>query len=256
MTRELFHIYGPFSIQSFGLAIAIGLLVFSYLFLHDARRKKIISVDNFLNVLFYGICIGVAGGRVLALFAGDPIEKITDVFAVWQGGLSLLGGVLALLICVPWYLHYLKVPLLPFIDLVALYAPLLQSISRLGCFMAGCCFGHQCDLPWAITYTDAHSFAPLLVALHPTQLYSALLLLGLFLFLYYVGQYYVRRKGQLFALYIGGLGIERFCVDFLRADREFSVLPYFSLHQWISLLLIVGALVGYLVLRTKRYKHS
>lgn len=252
MTRELFHIYGPFSIQSFGLAFVIGLLVFSYLFLHDKRRKAIVSTDNFLNVLFYGVCVGLLGGRILALATDGSAQSITDLFAFWEGGFSLLGGIVALCLFVPWYVRYLKIPMLPFLDLVALYAPLLQSIARLGCLMAGCCYGGHCSLPWAITYTDVQSLAPLHVSLHPTQLYSSLLLLCLFLFLYLLAQHKVRHKGQLLALYIGGLGLERFVVDFLRADREFSALPYFSLHQWIALLLILCAAIGYYVAAAKR----
>ncbi len=250
MTRELFHIYGPFSIQSFGVAIAIGLIVFSYLFLHDPRRKALVSVDNFFSILFYGIIAAVAGGRLLAI-AGDWSlfeDGWRSLLSFWQAGFSLLGSVTALILVLPWYLHHLKVPILSFLDLAALYAPLLQGISRFGCLMAGCCFGKTCSLPWAITYTDAQSFAPLHQSLHPTQIYSSLLLFSLFLLLYCVGQRIVSKPGQLFALYLAGMGIERFCLDFLRADREFGLFPYFSIHQWIAIIFMVSALVVYTVL--------
>ena len=245
MSRELLHIYGPFSIQSFGLAIAIGLIVFSYLVLRDPRRKALVSADNFFTILFYGIIAAALGGRFLALVADwSQVEGWIDLVSFWQGGFSLLGSVIAVMIVLPCCLYYLKVPIFPFLDLVALYAPLLQALSRLGCLMAGCCFGAPCSLPWAITYTDTQSFAPLHESLHPTQLYSSLLLFCLFLLLYFVGQR-AKKPGQLFSLYLAGLGIERFFVDFLRADREFGTLPYFSIHQWIACSLVIIALFMY-----------
>lgn len=262
MGRVFWHIYGPFSIQNFGMAIVLGLVVFSYCFLHDSRRKSIISVDNFFNVLFYGIVLAIVGGRLLALAADwRNMSSIFDILAFWQGGFSILGSVIAIIAVLPFYLRALKIQILPFLDLAALYAPILQSISRLGCLMAGCCAGQPCFLPWAITYTDRQSFAPLNQALHPTQIYSALLLFSLFLILYYIGQKKAKNSGQLFCFYLVGIGLERFLVDFFRIDREFtsvSLVSYLSIHQWIALFLIAVALLFYrgLIHTNGRYKFS
>lgn len=239
--RQLISLYGPFAIQSFGLFIVLGIIIFTILFLGDPRRKKLINAEQYYNGLSGAIIAGFIGGRLLYMSTNwETFGSIWNIFAFWQGGYSLLGGILALLIFVPWYLKKQLIPILPLVDLVSLYAPFLQAISRIGCFFAGCCYGIQ-TISWlGIT----HSMCPGKL-LHPTQLYSAGFLFGIFLFLYLFAQHHFKKAGQLFCVYLILMSAERFIIDFWRADREFvSLISTLSLAQLIALLLLALGMCG------------
>lgn len=256
MRRELLHIWGPFSIYSYGLAIALGLVAFIWLFLRDPKRPKIISQDKFLETVCLSLIVGLCGARLLFIINSlSYFETWTDVFAVWSGGLSMLGGIIALLIFLPWYLKKINVHVLPFLDLAALYAPVIHCISRFGCFMAGCCYGKASHVPWAITYTDINSEAPLHVPLHPTQLYMALALFLTFLLFYFYVRYKVHYSGQLLMLYLMVESSLRFSIDFVRADLEyfsFDTYHILSAHQWIALAMFCASAAGYVMVSYKK----
>lgn len=262
MGNELIHIYGPFAIRSYGLMIALGLLIFIMLLKRHPKYKAMHLGDKIIDITIIGIIAGLLGGRILyTVSQPEDIHSISDFFAFWQGGFSILGCILGVLFTVPWYLRYLKVPIIPLLDLISLHAPLLQSISRLGCFFAGCCYGEPTAAFWGVVYKDPLSAAPLGICIHPTQVYSSLLLLGIFAVMYFVLQYRFTLPGQLTALYLLLVSFERFIVDFWRADRIYYTPLAFtgiSLHQWISLGIATGAFVLFLwvTYNTPRTKHA
>lgn len=201
--------------------------------------------------MVYGIASGGIGARLLWLFSNlNEINNPLEIASIWEGGLSVLGSIIGVLCMLTVYLSRHKIPLLPFLDLIATYAPLLQSIARLGCFFAGCCYGKICTQAWGIVYTDLGSFAPLNQALHPTQLYSAGALFALFILLVFMARNLSLRTGSIFSFYLAGAGLERFVVDFFRADQEWlpGGLRLFSLHQCIALGLVACGLVIYILI--------
>ncbi len=254
MHSEVLHICGPISIQWYGLMIFLGIIIFSWAFLKDPQRKKLISTDTFFDLIGLSIVVALLGGRLLFLLTNhEGIQSMYDCIAVWDGGFSLLGSILGLLIVIPWYLRKKGIAVFKLLDLIAIYVPLLQSISRIGCFMAGCCYGCQTCVPWAIERECS--------LVHPTQLYSALLLFIIFIIMRYIAQGFLKKPGQLIMLYLTLESAERFFVDFLRGDREFftdvgfwSVL---SIHQTIALVLCVIALiVMYQISVRAHHKHE
>jgi phosphatidylglycerol:prolipoprotein diacylglycerol transferase len=203
MSAILIHLWGPFAIHTYGLFIAIGLVIFTMLVMRDLRFKKLCLEDSFFDIVAVGIIAAIFGGRLLYVFSEqESLHSLIDFFTFWQGGLAILGGVIGVIIGLSLFLYYKKIPILPFFDLISIYAPLLQAISRLGCFYAGCCYGVSCNFTWAVIYTDPNGYAPLNIYLHPTQLYSASILFLLFLWFYL----YIRHKrmysGFLVTLYI------------------------------------------------------
>ena len=99
-------------------------------------------------------------------------------------------------------------------------------------------------LPWAIMYTTKECHAPLYHYIHPSQLYSSLLLLMIFLFMYSVLQHYFAYSGLLATAYLMLEAFERFIVDFFRGDQiQCSTLPFafLSFHQWIALSIFISA---------------
>jgi phosphatidylglycerol:prolipoprotein diacylglycerol transferase len=253
LSRTLLHIYGPFCIYSYGFIIAIGAIATFYFIKKNPKRLAIISDELLLNVFSLTILSGVIGGRLLYLIGNyKDISSWFDICAVHKGGLSILGSIISVLLVLSWYLKQNKVSVLPFLDLLAIYAPLLQSFSRLGCLFAGCCFGKQTTLPWAITYTTHDTLAPTFCSLHPTQLYSALGLFLIFIFLHYVAQYKFKIPGQLMFAYLALVSLNRFVVDFYRGDQEFvNTSTLLSIHQWIALCITIGSFAGFIIISRK-----
>lgn len=211
MSSEILHLYGPFSIQAYGLMILFGVLVFMWRASKHELRIKYLTEDQFIQMISCGIVCGIVGGRVLYVLS-EGFENFWDIFKIWQGGFSILGSVIGIGLYMPFYLYTHNIAILPVLDLICIYAPLAQSISRIGCFFAGCCSGVATQVPWAVT-CDAQ-------LVHPTQLYSAAALFIIFLIVRFI--VYPRTKpyaGCIVAVYLILIGLERAIIDFWRSDR-------------------------------------
>lgn len=260
MLPRLLHIYGPISINSYGFMIALGLLLFTYLTYTKKCRKKIIDGDTYLNSLVLAIISAFIGGRVLFIltnlseFLQNPIEMLYP----WIGGFSLLGSIIAILITLPIYLRMHSVPILPYFDCIAPYAPLLQAISRIGCFLAGCCYGipAEAHVLWSVTFTNPEGLGPLCTALHPAQLYSSLASLSIFGILLLMDRRKNWNPGTIIISYLILESIARFTTDFWRGDRDFLALGLSS-SQLVAICLFAGAVITLLLISNQKpTRHS
>src|SRR5438477_8730331 len=139
---ELIHIYGPLGIQAYGLFIMLAIIITVWAMRKNKRFAQLNLEPVYLNIIIVSIIAGCCGGRLLEVISEPNIyNHWYDWFALWQGGFSALGAILGIIMIVPFYLKKINIPALATCDLVALYAPLLQAIARLGCFTAGCCYG-------------------------------------------------------------------------------------------------------------------
>lgn len=242
-----FFAWGPFCLNTYGLAIAIGLIAFVYTFLQNPRARGIITATQLTNIVAFATLIGIAGGRILYIVLhAHQFHNPLEWLFIWEGGLSVLGAVIAILLCMPWYIYQQKLPLWPLLDIAAVHAPLLHAIARLGCFGAGCCTGMVTSVAWAIVYSHPDSMAPLGLPLHPTQLYSSLVLIGLYVLLRYGLQPILTRPGQLAGCYLIGAGLERGINEFFRFEFEPHIWGLSTQHFIAASLVIVGiALITY-----------
>lgn len=260
MIPYLFQICGPFYANTYGLAILIAILTFLFLSKKDTVLSKIITPSQMIDLVLLETFVGILGGALLYALTNWNKDALVNMLKVWQGGFSILGTIICVAITLPLYLKFKKIPILTFLDRIAIYAPLVQSIARLGCFGAGCCYGTKTDLPWGIIYKHIDSAAPLFCKIHPTQLYSSLILFIIFILMYYVFQKRASKRGILVALFFILSPAERFFVDFLRDDREF--LTHFKLLSINQLIAIGIMLVGFSLLiyynfnNDKNYKHK
>jgi phosphatidylglycerol:prolipoprotein diacylglycerol transferase len=134
-----------------------------------------------------------------------------------------------------------------------------QMFGRIGCFLAGCCWGKACPtgFPFGVTFTNPEAAeqvgTPLNVLLHPSQLYEAFGMLAIFLILRYT--FNKRRfEGQQFFLYLLFYSVLRFTVEFFRGDPRGTVFNgLLSTSQFISLIVFVASIV---VLLTRSRSHS
>jgi phosphatidylglycerol---prolipoprotein diacylglyceryl transferase len=249
MPRLLLHLYGPIGIYSYGLCIACAAFISVHAFTHDPRFKTLKLESIFSSLFLIGTLSILVGGRILHLLTvHEDTVHLIDVISFWEPGFSVLGSLITVLICVPLFLYWQRIPVLPCIDLIATYAGLLQGISRLGCFFAGCCFGCPSKVGWAVSYTDPTSIAPLYISLHPVQLYSAMLLLLIFIGMYTVGRHILKKPGQQILVYVMLSSLERFTTDFWRGDRTFftALSISLSINQWIALFLIIISSIVFL----------
>ncbi|HBL99029.1 TPA: hypothetical protein DDZ86_05315 [Candidatus Dependentiae bacterium] len=248
----LFHLYGSLSIQTYGACIALGVITVLILASWDKRVSAVISADLFVSMVNLTILMGIVGGRLLyILMEPQQFNSPIDLIAIWDGGFSVLGSIFTVIPALILYLRRHHLPLLPLLDIVGLYAPLVQAFGRVGCFFAGCCHGSPTTLFWSVTYTDPHTVAPLCIALHPTQLYNAIALLILFLALHFYMKASVR-SGEILSLSLLGLVGIRFVTDFWRGDRQELIQTFLgplSTHQLISLGIMVATLILFIALR-------
>jgi phosphatidylglycerol---prolipoprotein diacylglyceryl transferase len=249
----LLHIYGPFNIYSFSIMLGLGLLALLTLAGRRVAQLGIAQTDTFINGFVESALAGIIGGRILHILREwHQYTSFTEMVSIWHGGLSILGAILAALFYALWYTKRSRMPLLPALDAVALYAPLAHAIARLGCFLAGCCYGKPTALWWAITYTNPEVVAPLHVQLHPTQLYSSLFFLAIFLFIRFVAYRWCTKSGEIVLMYLMCTSLERGLIDFLRGDRmidsSFSLIPvhWLSWDQWIALSMFSLSCIGFI----------
>lgn len=224
---------GPLTVHTYGLFIALAFLAGMAWASHEARQRGA-SVAMVQDIVFWSILAAIIGSRMLYVMInpGYFLRHPLDIFMFWKGGLVFLGGALLVALVIWFYLRSKRQPIMFWADLLVPALPLGQAIGRLGCFAAGCCYGKECDLPWAVTFTNAGSLAPKNMSLHPTQLYHSLGDLTTFLILLFAKPF-IKRPGQVLGLYLLVFPVFRIAVEFFRADFR-GVMGPFSTTQVIA----------------------
>ena len=234
MNPQLFHIFGSFSVHAYRLLIALGVISVFSLTVKDKSLLTKYKSEDILHILSSVILAVFCGARLLwAAEVWQQLPTLWHLFYFWQPGYSVLGGIIGGAL---YLLTHLKKDILFFLDRFAIYIPLGQVFGRIGCFFTGCCYGVQTTVPWAVIYKHHNNLAPLNIPVHPTQLYSAFLLFCLFTLLYNLRNKALP-KGSFAFIYLLGTSLERFLVDFLRADRTLIV-SNLSFMQCVALGLI------------------
>jgi phosphatidylglycerol:prolipoprotein diacylglycerol transferase len=217
-----FHL-GSLSIHWYGLLLATGFIAGLWTASRRAARAGI-APEKVLDAGAWLIIGAIVGARALYVISywerlmRDPLfpqAPWTEVFMVQRGGLVFYGGLIGATASGLFYVWKNKLPIWKFADALAPSIALGYVPGRLGCLMNGCCYGRDTTAPWAIQYPHDHETFPRL--LHPTQIYDALLSLGLYAALAWLH----RRKnfdGQVFASYFVGYAIARSVVEVFRGD--------------------------------------
>ena len=209
---------GSLTVHWYGVMVALAFLAG----LWTASRRGLASGFTQEKILDLGpwLIIGaLAGARTLYVisywreeFAGKPAS---EMFMVHHGGLVYYGGLAGASLACILYARLKKLPLWKLADVLAPSIALGYVFGRIGCLLNGCCYGRVCALPWAIHFPIEHETHGL--SLHPTQIYDALLNLGLYFALAWL---YRRKKfdGQIFALYLMCYAVTRSFVEYFRGD--------------------------------------
>lgn len=210
---------GPLTIPTFGLMVATGLLVSSYVLQADFRRRGI-RADAFLIIGIAGLA-GIAGARLYhvlespAEFFADPWPQLISRFGfAWFGG--FLGGFSALLILA----RREKIAALTFLDACSPAACVGYAIGRIGCFLSGDGdYGIPTNLPWGMSFPNG--VVPTTERVHPTPLYEFLVWMLIAYALWRIGGLLLRERkgdGRVFCAYLILTGVARFLVELIRVN--------------------------------------
>ena len=154
MYPELFEI--PFTnvtLKSYGLMMVIGFLAAISLIRHLSRNITP-NPQLITNAALYSLIAGVVGARFFHVvhYFNHYRGNWLSIFAVWHGGLELLGGVILAITVVFFFLLRHKLPVRHYLDVLAIGLTLALAFGRIGCFLIGDCFGKPANLPWAVRF--------------------------------------------------------------------------------------------------------
>lgn len=223
---------GPIKIYAYGTMLAIAFLIGIYKTAFDAKKEGI-KKDHIFNMGFYCVLAGIIGARLLYIVVNYKffLENPIEIILFHHGGLVYYGGLIGAFIVSYVYVKKHNLPTWQTADLIAPYLTLGIGITRIGCFLNGCCFGKKTG-----------SFV------HPTQLYEFAYCLLLFILLLVLKKY-KKFHGQLFWLFILLYSILRGINEIFRGDSERGIYWMLSTSQWIGIFTAVVAIVMLIKLR-------
>jgi len=244
MRPTLFTI-GSLLIRSYEVMVAIGFLIALYIAIRRAKKKNI-PIRFMLDLGLYMLISGFVGARIFYILQHiRSYGSLSDIFSrIWEGGLTYYGGFVLASLVGFIYLRSMRLPVAGVMDIIAPSLALGEGISRIGCFLAGCCFGKPTDLPCGVTFPE-NSLTGIITdsqKVHPTQLYSSIILFCIFIILI-TFQRYTKFSGQLFLSYMIMYSIYRFSIDFLRYYTPEEHLGIFVYSQVTSLVLGLIAII-------------
>lgn len=236
---------GPLDVHFYGVMIGLGVVA---AIMATTRRYGRMGEDTSIaeRLLVWAVVAGVIGARIA--YVVPRWSELTAagwwrVFAIWEGGLSIYGGLTGGVLVGVWLVHRSGGNVPKMLDAAAVGIPLAQSIGRWGNYFNQELFGTPSDLPWAVEiaprfrpaeYADAATF-------HPVFFYESLWNLAVVIpLVLWVERRFKLRAGNLFLVYVMLYGIARFALEFIRTDDATIVLGVRA-NQAVAALVTVAA---------------
>ena len=237
---------GPIQIYWYSIFIFIGLLVASILIFKEARRRNI-DEDFLVNLIFNTIIIGLIGARLyyvifnLLYYIANPIE----IFAIWNGGLAIHGGIFAALIFIIIYCKKHEVNCLQILDIMVVGLIIGQAIGRWGNFFNGEAYGQITSLEelkeQQIPMFIINGMYILGEYRQPTFFYESTWCLSGFLAMLIIRKYKYLKRGQLTGFYLFWYGFGRFLIESMRTDA--LMLGSLKMAQIVSIVFVIVGII-------------
>jgi phosphatidylglycerol:prolipoprotein diacylglycerol transferase len=234
--RDVHWIFPTYTMMMFiGIASALYVAEKKY------RKEKIPLIPR-INTFIVSAIATMVGGRLfyLLFYTDEPLYMVPfRMFTIWEVGMVSIGGFLFGIAALYLMLRFYKIDFLKVLDIIAAPIGLGMFFARLGCFLAGCCYGRATDVSWAIIKNN--------IMVHPTQIYSSFYNLLIFIIITWFSYsrpdkgHKKQKVGQQFALLLILYGTFRFLVEFIRINPIVAI--GLSLQQLMCLVLIVVGLV-------------
>ncbi len=237
---------GGITVYSYGFMIALGAVAGVWYLVVQGKKDVGLTFDQANSLFLFIFLAAVVGGKVF-LFFESPSVYMKEPARLFTGrGFVFYGSFLFAVPTMLWYFKKQKLNTFKMLDVMAITTCLVHMFGRLGCFMAGCCYGKPTTSFLGIIFTDPACQAPLNEALFPSQLMEAGYIFLLMLFLLVIRN---KRKfyGQLFLLYLMFYAVGRIVLEYFRGDevRGFIIEDYLSHSQFIGLLILGVVVVVY-----------
>lgn len=248
-----------YAVCAFGGAAAIA-LYFLVMCRFPKKTVQRTSAEDMFYMLIYAFIGAIIGAKLFYLITSVevywyPEYSFVDNMKYWfsliaGGGLVFYGGLIGAVLGALRYTLHFKLPVSNTIDLGFAGVPLFHAFGRLGCFMAGCCYGTEYHGIFAVTFPEGNlGGAPAGVELLPVQLIEAFANVILWLVLTAV----YRRTTRRFltsGIYLVSYGILRFVLEYFRGDLIRGSIFVFSSSQFISFFIVAAGI--FLLVRPKR----
>lgn len=238
---------GKITIHSYGVMVAIGIIA-AYMLAEYRAKKQGLDHEKVFGLVIWCIVFGFLGSKILYFttilpqIIEDPsviIRSLADGWVVYGG---IIGGIIGGLL----YCRRYKLQTLKFFDIGLTSVALAQGFGRIGCFLAGCCYGVETHSCVAVTFTHS-DFAPNGIPLVPTQLISSALDFLLAIFLILMSRRKKNKPGQCTGLYLICYGIGRFILEFFRGDLIRGNVGKLSTSQFISIFIVIAGVVFFIM---------
>ncbi len=241
MAIDLFTI-GRFTVHGYGLMIGLGFLLAVLVGCYRAKRYGL-SDDELINLAICVLIFGFLGGKLMFIIVEFKSFLQEPLAVLGSEGFVVYGGIITGILTIYVYCKFKKLPFLSYFDILAPSVALNQALGRVGCFLAGCCYGRETDCAIGVVFPEG-ALAPAGVPLIPTQLFSAcgnlLLAIGLII--------YARRtkyRGNVSAFYLLFYSVGRYIIEIFRNDERGAV-GGLSTSQFISIFIFAFAITFFL----------
>lgn len=258
MKIDLFSI-GKFTIHGYGLMIAIGILCCVAMASYRAKKNGL-DQEAIVDIGIYGVIGGFLGAKILYVIVEFKTFIKDPKTVLGSEGFVVYGGIIAGFLTAIVYCRIKKLYFLEYFDLAVASISMAQGFGRIGCFLAGCCYGRPTDSVFGVVFPE-DSLAPAGIKLIPTQLISAVGDFAIAIILIILADVVFKKakesslkaktgfgmvSGDIGCIYMFLYGIGRFLVEFLRNDVRGTV-GNLSTSQFISLFIVAGSIILYVI---------
>lgn len=268
MKIDLFTI-GKFTLHGYGAMIAIGFVIAMLVATYRAKRYKL-NDSAVIDLSIIAIVCGFLGAKIL--FVLTEFKNFIDnpLSVMGSSGFVVYGGIIGGVICCLIYCKIKKLYFLDYFDLVMPEVAIAQAFGRIGCFLAGCCYGRETTSSLAVVFPHG-CMAPAGIKLVPTQLYSAAgdMLIAIILIVIAHKLSYAAvisreeslsnakhlLRGEIGCIYMMLYGVGRFIIEIFRNDNRGTV-GSLSTSQFISIFIILFGIGLMIFNRIRDYKSS
>ncbi len=232
---------GTFPIYTDELVLTIGWLV-GFFYVRGEARRTGFGIDKITSLFFWGLIFGFVGARILYIFVewdyflDDPLRIIFS-----RGGFVFYGGFIFGIGIVIWQIRRKSLNIWKTVDIFAPGVAIAHAISRIGCFLNGCCYGRPTDSWLGVSFPPESPAGFVGQPLIPIQLFASLNLFIIFAILLTL-RTYKKFDGQLFWLYVLLYGVSRSIIEIFRGDPRGHIW-LFSTSQFIGIILAILSLV-------------
>ncbi len=251
---------GPIALRWYGLLLVTGMIVAAWVASRYVARKGE-DPENVWDMLIWVLIPALIGARLYYVFIQAPRELLlgpggfldnpASIFAIWTGGIHIFGAFIFGAIALWLYARVRKLPVLVYLDAVALGLPLGQAIGRWANFINQELYGPPTTLPWGLDIAPQHrippyndlSVYPESTLFHPLFLYESLWNFLGFGLIFWISRRFADRllPGDILLMYLIWYPLGRFCIEFVRTDSWFFPGTPFNTVHLLSAIAIIGA---------------